>query len=351
VPLLLSNEDVMSVLSMDDCLSAMEQAFFELGAGRAVSRPRSELVVPQPESGRHYLLKTWDAALPGSSLAAIRITSNMMQETGIFGGRRLDPLPLAGGRFVGLVLLFDLKTLELVGIIHDARIQVMRAGATYGVAAKYLAREDAQVMGLLGSGGQAREQLSAIARVRRLQRVKVYSPTEANRRRFSREMSERLGIEVVPCNSPGEVVKGADIVTAATSSLEAVFDGEWLEPGQLVTLAGPSRIDEPTRRRPALIVLQTNEQTLRWSAGSGHSAPGAKAPPVDRDRMALLPDIVSGRHAGRARPDDITLFGGFNTFGPGTAYAAVGAVVLERARRNGIGRELPAQWFVQRESS
>ncbi len=351
MPLLLSNEDVLGVLSMEDCLDAMERSFLELGSGQAVSRPRSELLLPQAEPGRHYLLKTWDAALPGAGLAAVRITSNMMQETAANGTRRLDPLPLAReGGFVGLVLLFDIATLELAGIVQDARLQVMRAGATYGIAAKYLAREDARTLGLIGSGGQAREQLSAIAQVRKLQRVQVFSPTREHRERFAKDMSAALGIEVLACRTPREAVKGADILSVATSSLEQVFEGEWLQPGQLVTLAGPARIDAATRDRPALIVLQTAQQTLRWTPQGGGASPAAR-PAADGRRLALLPDIVARRHPGRAHAEDIVLFGGFNSFGPGTAYAAVGAIVLERARQKGVGRELPAQWFVQRESS
>src|SRR3954469_16464473 len=96
MPLLLSNEDVTTVLSMADCMAPMETAFRELGEGRAVSRPRSDLVVPQDDPARHYLLKTCDAALPGVGLSAVRVTSNMMQEV---SGKaaRLDPLPLAAG--------------------------------------------------------------------------------------------------------------------------------------------------------------------------------------------------------------------------------------------------------------
>src|SRR5690348_10873952 len=141
MPLVISNDEVIRILTMEDCLTAVERAFLELGEGDAASRPRSELIVPQPESGRHYLLKTWDAALPSIGLAATRLTSNMMQRGASGSSQRLDPVPLAGGGsgYVGLILLFEMQTLELVAIIQDARLQVMRAGATYGLAAKYLA--------------------------------------------------------------------------------------------------------------------------------------------------------------------------------------------------------------------
>jgi ornithine cyclodeaminase/alanine dehydrogenase-like protein (mu-crystallin family) len=357
MPLLLSNEEVTRVLSMADCMEPMETAFRELGDGQAVTRPRSDLVVPQADPARHYLLKTCDAALPGVGLSAVRITSNMMQESSGAGSRRLDPLPLAGGGkgYVGLVLLFDMHTLELTGIIHDARIQVMRAGAAHGIAAKFLAREDAQVMGILGSGNHAREQLSAIALVRKLRKVKVYSPTRTNRERFVREMSDRLGLDIIGCDTPREVVKDADIVAATTTSLVPLFPGDWLEPGQHVSAVRATEMDDLARARAALLVLQSGEQSLLWTPASQRGDQGswyqARDREIDKKRLATLPDIVAGRHAGRTAREQITLLGGYASFGPGTGYAALGAIALRRARERGLGRELPAEWFIQKESS
>jgi ornithine cyclodeaminase/alanine dehydrogenase-like protein (mu-crystallin family) len=352
--LLLSNEDVSAVLSMDDCMGAMEQAFAELGRGEAVTRSRSDLIVPQPEPGRYFLLKTCDAALPGAGLAAVRITSNMMQEIGSGAERRLDPLPLAIGKsFVGLVMLFDMATLDLVAIIQDARIQVMRAGAAYGIAAKYLARSNAEVIGVLGAGQQAREQLTAIAMVRPLRLVKVFSPTKANRERFAAEMAERLGIDVVAHDEPRSVVAGSDIVASTTTSLEPVFPGTSLEPGQHVSSARATELDDVARERASFIVLQSAERTMLLAPPGNTDSPWARARRREPDpaRLVVLGDLVVGRHPGRTSPTEITLLGGYETFGPGTGYSALGAIAVERARQRGIGRELPGEWFVQKESS
>lgn len=355
MPLLLSNEDVAGLLTMPDCMQAMEAAFAELGHGEAVTRSRSDLVVPQSDPSRHYLLKTCDAALPGVGLAAVRITSNMMQEYVGPEATRLDPLPLADGGFVGLVLLFDIQKLHLVAILHDARIQVMRAGAAHGIAAKYLAREDAQVMGLLGSGQQAREQLEAIALIRRLRHVKVYSPTQANRERFAKEMSEKLGVDVSACDDPRAAVQGSDIVASTTTSLKPVFPGEWLEPGQHVSAVRATEMDDVARQRASVLVLQSPERTsLLMPDKFKQNHEGAWFQARDRQadsRLAVLSDIVVRRHPGRTKPDEITLLGAFASFGPGTGYSALGAMVMERARQRGIGRELPNEWFVQKESS
>jgi alanine dehydrogenase len=355
MPLLLTNDDVASLLTMEDCLAAMDAAFRELGTGSAVSRPRSDLTVPQPEPGRYYLLKTWDAALPGVGLAAIRVASDMMQETASAGGRRVEALPVGpGGTYLGLVLLFSMATTELVAIIHDARLQAMRAGATYGLAAKHLARPDARAVGLFGSGQQAREQLLAIALVRDLELVRVFSPTRAHRERFAGEMSERLGVAVRAVDEPRAVIRGADIIVAATTSLEPVVRGGWLEPGQHLNSIKAAEVDDQVRERASLIAVQAADRALQWmpAAQADPDRTNARArtrQPIDEGRRVLLADLVAGKRPGRTSPEQITIC--LSTYGPGTAYAAVGATVVQRARERGIGQEIPAEWFLQAEPS
>src|SRR6185436_7236801 len=110
-------------------------------------------------------------------------------------------------------------------------ISTMRVGATSAVASKYLARQDAKVMALLGSGEQAKTQVTAHACVRNLKKVKVFSPTKANREKFAKEMSAETGIEVVAVDSAEEAVRGSDIDTAATNTVEPVIQGKWVGPG------------------------------------------------------------------------------------------------------------------------
>jgi hypothetical protein len=111
------------------------------------------------------------------------------------------------------------------------------------------------------------------------------------------------------------------------------------------------RLDESTQSRPDVIVLQTDEQVLRWTPRKAQGGEPPRKQAVADSRRALLPEIIAGLRPGRTREDQLILFGGFGGFGPGTAYAAVGSVLLERARERGIGRELPSQWFIQSESS
>jgi ornithine cyclodeaminase/alanine dehydrogenase-like protein (mu-crystallin family) len=143
-----------------------------------------------------------------------------------------------------------------------------------------------------------------------------------------------------------------------TTSLDPVFSGEWLEPGQHVNTINNSEVDALVRRRASLIVRQVADQALQWmpAAERDRNRTGARTragegQQFDPERAPLLQDLVLGRHPGRVSAEQITLYGGIGGYGPGTAYAAVGAIVVQRARERGIGRELPAEWFVQHESS
>ena len=115
---------------------------------------------------------------------------------------------------MGLVLLFSIETGELLAILKEGYLQKMRVGGTSGLGIKYLARPDASVIGLFGSGWQAGAQLMAACAVRKIKRVKVYSPNADNRKRFSVLMSQKLEIEVEPAERPEDVAQGVDILLA-----------------------------------------------------------------------------------------------------------------------------------------
>ncbi len=158
--LLLDNDDVRSVLSMRACVDALEEAFLDYANGRAVNRPRSHTYTDLGE-GRHYLLKTMDGALPRHGVHALRVTSDLTHE---HDGRR-DKIPAApGGRYVGLVLLFDVETLAPLALLHDGELQRLRVGATSALAARALARPDVRVAGVVGAGWQAETQIARPAR-------------------------------------------------------------------------------------------------------------------------------------------------------------------------------------------
>lgn len=350
--LLLTNEDVVRVLDFDACIDALEHAFRDLASGEAVNRPRSHTYTPLGE-GHHYLFKSMDGAVPRLGVHAIRMSSDHTHEFAKGGKRRREKLALApGGRFVGLVILFDIHTLEPLAIIQDGELQRARVGCTSALAAKHLARPDARSAAIIGTGWQAVTQLLALARVRDLERVTAYSMDPAHVRRFCAEMSERLRIPVTAASSAREAVEDADVIALATNSHDPVIDGAWLAPGQHLGSVQTHELDDTTLDRVDVIVVRSEEPpTFHFPAGHGPVEateirdPGAHL----RAKIVSLGDVLRGR-PGRTSPSDVTLFtgGGLGaSSGLGIQFAAAGHAIYQAARARGIGRDLPTDWFTE----
>jgi ornithine cyclodeaminase/alanine dehydrogenase-like protein (mu-crystallin family) len=335
--LLLDNDDVRRVLRMADCITALEQSFEDIANDAAVDRPRSHTYTDLGE-GKHYLFKTMDGALPRLGVHALRLSSDLTHE---HDGRRDKIAAAPGGRYVGLVILFDQETLVPLALIHDGYLQRMRVGATSALAARHLARPDARVAAVIGAGWQAGAQVEGLRAVRKLDEVRVYAPTRPRLEAFCAAYDAR------PAASVDDAIDGADIVALATNSHVPVLDGDRLEPGQHVGSVQVREVDERTLERADLIV-QRSDATPTFHFANGHrpvEAGDVKAP--DGDKTVTLSDVVAGRF-GRSAPDEITLFTGGSS-GLGTQFAAVAHTVYEAARAEGIGRELPTEWFTQAE--
>lgn len=345
--LLITDPEVRQVLNMRDCIDAMERAFAEEARGIAVNKPRTRYKVPPDLDKPGYMANIIPGAVPSAGVAALRYDSTIVQEHVVAGTRRLDfPSPLK--RSWGFVLLFSLQTGELLALIHDFSMSAIRVGATTGIANRALARGNAKVVGIFGSGNEARTNLEAICAVRGIESVRVYSPNKEHRDRFAEEMTEKLNVEVQPVTSAEAVVKGADIVMCASNSSEPVFKGEWLEPGQLVTtivntdgVHRRSEADATTMSRADLIVLNNKETAI--TNQQRELLDLIDAGRFGWDRVCELGQVLIGRHAGRQNDRQIIYYKS-NT-GVGIQFAATGALIYEACKRQGLGRELPSEWF------
>src|SRR6266705_6372385 len=162
--LLISDEEVRQVLTLRDCIEAMERAFAEEAKGIAINRPRTRYKVPPDLDKPGYMANIIPGAVPSSGVAALRYDSTIVQERVVAGGKRMDfPSPLK--RSWGFVLLFSLQTREPLALIHDFSLSCIRVGATTGIAHRALAKKDSKVVGILGSGNEARTNLTAICSV------------------------------------------------------------------------------------------------------------------------------------------------------------------------------------------
>ena len=243
--LFLGEDDIRQILTMSDAIKALEETFRQQGQGNIINHPRQR--VRTDVSMLHYLA----GALP---------------HLGVMGYKAYTS-SRAGIKF--RVFLHDMETGELLSIMDGNYMGMMRTGAVSGVATKHMAREDMSRVGIYGSGWQARGQLLAVAAVRNVKRIKVYSRDTAARDAFSREMEKQMRITVTPVATAEEAAREADCVITATTSFEPVFRGEWLSKGAHINAIGGNflfkrEIDERTVRSANVIAVESIEHSERF---------------------------------------------------------------------------------------
>jgi ornithine cyclodeaminase/alanine dehydrogenase-like protein (mu-crystallin family) len=296
---------------------------------------------------------------------AIRMKSDIIYESKYNGVVTQEKYCMRPGLYCGLILLTSIENGELLAFINDGYLQHMRVGADGGIGVKYLAKQDAEVVGMLGSGGMARAHMEAFTCVRKIEKLQVFSPTRENRERFAREMAAKYNIEVKVCNRPEDVYKGAHILAAVTDSALEVTDGALLEKGTHIVVVGSSgkpdaeslkRVDVYLRfgDTPAPVghpELATDAEHIGYEArpqqakyGDGRRARRKHGNSLP-DRRVTLADVVSGKVKGRTSPDQITYSERGNL--QGAQFHAVAGKVYELAKGAGLGREIPTEWFLQ----
>jgi alanine dehydrogenase len=354
--LLLSNDDVDRVLTMRDCIAVMKEAYAELGEGVGVSRTVSQIFTRTAHSeDALYSFKSMDGVAPFADVAAIRLASEILTWPKDASGHtkkvRIGAAP--GGRFIGLVLLFSTTTGEPLAILPDGVIQRMRVAATTGLAASYLARTDAKDVAMLGCGWQAAAQVLAIIEVRDVARIRCYSPNRERRLAFAQEMRGKTGVEVTASETPQEAVRGADVVLCATNSWSHVYVADWVEPGVHISTVQHAELDPVVfKKADVLIAHYTGGRpaVIDSSRGIAHadSTEGmrkAVRAALGEEKLPNLHDLVLGRAKGRMSPEQVSCF--LNYVGLGYQFAAVGSLLNRKAREQGVGRELPTDWFTE----
>lgn len=349
--LLLSNEDVETALSMPDCLDAMENAYRDLGLMQGGNGVRSEILTPTGREDALYSLLTMSGVSPRFGIGAVRINSDILTWPESPSGRRRVKIPAApNGRYSGLVLLFSTHTGEPLAIYPDGVAQRMRVGATSGLAAKYLARTDAREVALLGSGWQAGGQAMAIAAVRKIERIRCYSPHRERREAFAAEMQARLGIEIVCAATAREAVEGADIVLCASNSLQPVLAKEWLAPGMHVSSLSRLELGADVVGAADIVVIHIRNADSRIVRTAGadlaretEERKSVLSKMISQTERPELSDLLLDKADGRRSNADITLF--LNYAGLGYQFAATGHVIYTTARELGLGRALDTDLF------
>lgn len=305
--IILNDEDLAGYSFMPIAIDAVEKALLARFNGKAVSPPRHHVSFP----GHGDLVFTVGGFLGVAPLAGFRVYETFH-----------------GPEHSQIVAVWSTDDARFQGLITGERLGAIRTGAIGGVAIRHLSSPHASVIGVLGSGLQARTQLAAATAVRRITHARVYSRGEANRVAFAREMQLELGIEVTPVESAPEAVVDADIVLCATSSDRPIVNASELKPGAHVNTVGPKTLEGhelgvDIAAMATVIATDSPEQTRAYSSaffldGSGHEL-----------RMVDLSEILAGKAIGRKSSEDTTLFCSVGLAG---TEVAVASAIFERMR-------------------
>ena len=356
---LLTNEHIRSVLTMAEALAALRTAYVDLARGDAAYVPRIDLYAPTGRDEDYYQWGSMAGACRSAGVVAVRIKSDVSSWP---DGRRQEKYCIAPGTYSGIILLYAISNGEPLALLQDGYLQHVRVGAAAAIGADLMARDDADTLGLLGSGGMARTFAEGLAAVRPLKEIRVYSPTAANRERFAAGLRDDLGLDAQAVGSPCEAVEGSALVATATNSLRPTLDPAWLAAGSHVTCVtrrelSPSlltRVDRVVQLGVNTVPVGTPVPGMEWKAGgiaayvAGQPDERARIPSSGAGAERTFPtltDVHLGRTPARAGDEEITAF--IPTGTQGLQFAAVGGRVLQLAQQRGLGTTFPTDWFLQ----
>jgi len=313
----IKENEVRQVLDMRLAIVAVEDVSRKQGAGSVIVHPRRRFELPN--GGYFHYMAAMDTE---AGFIA------MKQYTYVKGQLRF------------LVPLYDIATGEHLALIEADYMGQQRTGAASGVCTKYLARENSRIAAIIGSGGQAKTQLEAVAAVRELDSARVYGRDPERRGKFAAEMSRRLRITVLAVESASEALRGADIITTATTSVKPVITGADLQPGVHINAIGANHahkreLDDSAIAKCDPIFVDSIPQSKQEA---GDLIQPFEKQPARWEQVHELADLVSGKVAGRSKPDQVTLF---KSNGIAAWDLAVAVLVYKLAKQQQLGRELP----------
>ena len=313
----INEAEVRSVLTMAMAMEAVEEISRKEAEGAVVVHPRRRFELPKGGFFHYMAAADFHAGYVA-----------MKQYTYMRGKMRF------------LVPLYEIASGDLLALIEADYMGQLRTGAASGVATKYLARPNARVAAIIGTGGQARTQLEAVAAARKLESVRAYGRDPERREKFSKEMTQRLGVRVTPAGSSGEAVRGADIISTATTASQPVVNGADLGPGTHINAIGANHAhkretDDAAVDKAGVIVVDSIEQS-RLEAGD--LILNFKGDESRWSQVKKLSEVVAGKTNARTSESEITLF---KSNGIASWDLAVAVKVHAMARERKLGRELP----------
>jgi len=316
--LFLDEASVRRLVTMDDALAAVEEVFGAQGRGGVFNVPR----VRAPVKG-----------------GTLRITAAVLSYRGYYGVK-VSSTAVFHSNAGRMFCLYREETGELCAVVQVFAMGALRTGAASGIATKYLANPDAAVLGVLGSGRQARTQVDAVCAVRPIREIRVWSPRAESREAFCVDVKNNNKIKYLPVNTPEQAVRGADVLITATTATEPVVHGAWLKPGVHINAIGANfehrrELDTAAVAAAKFIATDDTEQVRYESTDLALPVSEGK---LCWEQVHSLGDVVAGKLKGRRGREDVTLF---KSLGVAIEDVALAARAYEKALQLGIGMKLP----------
>lgn len=318
--LLITRHEVASILKIEECMDAVEEAFKLHAEGKAlppkilgihVQNGGFHIKAGIMHLGHHYFVSKTNANFPG----------NMKNNS----------LPT----IQGVIVVCDADNGRMLALMDSIEITIIRTGAATGVGAKYLARQDAKIATICGCGNQGRVSLQAVLKVRQLEMVYVYDIDQSRKRKFAKELAEELHISVEPVDDLGKAVRQSDICVTCTPSKEPFLNKEDVKPGTFIAAVGADSEDKQELQPSLVASSKLVVDLIEQSATIGELHHALEKGVVTRAHVyAELGEIIAGRKAGRTSNDEIIIF---DSTGTALQDVAASAIVYEKAVALGIG--------------
>lgn len=325
--LILARHEVEGALDRDRLVDAVAAAMAELSSG-AASVPSRTAALVEAVGGA---LMAMPAYVPGADALAAKLVCQFPQNP----DRGLPS-------HVAIIAVFDPETGVPLAVMDGEAITAERTAAGSALSVRLLARADAAVLAVLGTGVQARSHGRAVARVRPLRELRVAGRDRAKAEALAAELESELGVPATAAAGYREAITGADIVCACTHSPDPVVHGAWLEPGTHVTSVGVNgagrELDAEAVARSLLVVESRSAALSPFPTGSNDLSWAIRDGAITADHVhAELGELVSGTRPGRTDSRQITLY---KSVGVAAQDAAAAALVLSTARASGLGTEV-----------
>jgi ornithine cyclodeaminase/alanine dehydrogenase-like protein (mu-crystallin family) len=284
--LLIREHHVDELLDINTAIAAVEEVVRDQAVGQATNRPRQRVF---------------------GTASLLHVMAGGDSRLGVYGLKTYSTSK-HGTRF--LVLLFESGSGDLLAVIEADKLGQMRTGAASGVATRYQARQDADTVGIIGTGWQSESQLMAVCAVRNIKRITAYSRSPERRKSFAAKMSSELNVDVRPAETAEAAIRSQSIVITCTTAREPVLEGSWIEPGVHLNVAGSNflskaEVDVETIKRASVVAVDSIDQA-RMEAGD--LLPAIERGVINWESVTELGRIVAGQVPGRTNAADITLF-------------------------------------------